>query len=114
MSNDKEIYLFSNLRYLRKKKNLTQAQIGKICGKSDRAISTYENGTREPDVNDLGSLSDFFEVSIDDMLFKNLKANENIESFDYLYDKYKNLLTDDDKEHILFMINKRKKEKEEV
>lgn len=109
MSN-KKIYLFSNLKYLRKKKNLTQAQVGKICGKSDRAISTYENGTREPDVTDLGSLSDFFEVTIDELLFKDLKEIKNNYSFEYLYDKYKKILTDDDKEHIVFMINKRKKE----
>lgn len=113
MSNEKEIYLFSNLKYLRKKKNLTQAQLGKICGKSDKTISTYENGTREPDVTDLGSLSDFFEVSIDTLLFKNLKMINDFNNFDFLYDKYKYLLTDDDKEHIVFMINKRRKEKGE-
>ena len=110
MSDKKSIFLYSNLKYLRKKKNLTQTQIGKLCGKSDRAISTYENGTREPEVSDLGVFSDFFEVSIDDLLFKDLKFVKKDESFDAFYNLNKHLLTDDDKEHIVFMINKRKKE----
>lgn len=37
-----------NIIKLRKHYNLTQADLGKIVGKSDKAVSAWENGTRSP------------------------------------------------------------------
>ena len=37
-----------NIKEIRERFNLTQAQLGEIAGVSDKAVSTWENGTAEP------------------------------------------------------------------
>ena len=37
-----------NIRALRKKKGLTQAQLGGLCGISGGAVGSYENGITVP------------------------------------------------------------------
>lgn len=114
MDNSK-IYLPSNIKYLRLLNKKTQEEIGQICNKTNTAVSNWEKGIREPDALDLSALSSYFNVSIDDLMLKDLrKYNKNeVSSFDeleLLFDKNKDVLTDDDKEYIKFIIEKRKKE----
>ncbi|MBQ7115486.1 MAG: helix-turn-helix domain-containing protein [Clostridia bacterium] len=53
---------------LRKKKNLTQKQLAEILNVSDKAISRWETGKGFPDVNSLLALSEFFGVSVNELL----------------------------------------------
>lgn len=53
---------------LRKEKNLTQKQLAKKINVSDKAISRWETGTGFPDVTSLISLSEFFGISINELL----------------------------------------------
>ena len=53
------------IKYLRTEKNLTQKQICKIFQVSQRTISFWETGNREPDLDTIISFADFFNVSID-------------------------------------------------
>ncbi len=53
---------------LRKEKNLTQKQLAEKINVSDKAISRWETGKGFPDVNSLVSLSEFFEVSVNELL----------------------------------------------
>ena len=100
------------MRILNKK---TQEEIGEICNKKNTAVSNWEKGIREPNTIDLLALSNFFHISITDLILKNLKSNENIQfnELEVLFDKNKNILTSDDKEYIKFIIEKRKKEMDE-
>lgn len=43
----------------------TQIQVSKITGISQAIISNIENGNREPSLENLGTLIDFYEVSAD-------------------------------------------------
>lgn len=43
----------------------TQQQVAKITGISQAIISNIENGNREPSIENLGILIDFYEVSAD-------------------------------------------------
>lgn len=94
---DNNIYISTNLQYLRKEKNKTQKDIGDICGKTDTAISNWEKGIREPDATDLGILANYFNTTVDDIMFKDLRFNnekENSKSFDkadILFNKIKDL-----------------------
>ena len=63
---DNNIYISTNLQYLRKEKNKTQKDIGDICGKTDTAISNWEKGIREPDATDLGILANYFNTTVED------------------------------------------------
>ena len=58
------------LRELRKKKQLTQAELAKLTGLTVSAISMYENGNREPNFETLEVLADFFNVDMNSLLDK--------------------------------------------
>ena len=51
------------IKILRESKKLTQAEFGKIAGVSDKAVSTWENGTAEPRMGAIQKISDYFGVS---------------------------------------------------
>lgn len=53
------------LRPLRQEKKLTMKELGEIVGTSEAAISTYETGKREPSLDVLCALADYFDVSLD-------------------------------------------------
>lgn len=52
-----------NIRELREAHNLTQAELGKIAGVSDKAVSTWENGTAEPRMGAIQKIADYFHIS---------------------------------------------------
>ena len=111
MDNEK-IFLASNIKYLRTINGKTQEEVGEICNKTNTAVSNWEKGIREPDAVDLSALSNYFNISIDDLMLKDLRFNNNrqFSELEVLFDKHKDILTDDDKEYIKFIIEKRKKE----
>lgn len=53
------------LKSLRQDDNLTQRELGKKLGLSGSAISMYERGAREPELEVLEIIADYFNVSID-------------------------------------------------
>lgn len=53
------------LKLLRKEDKLTQIELGKRLGLSGSAISMYERGEREPELEVLELIADYFNVSID-------------------------------------------------
>lgn len=112
MDNEKEkTYISTNLKYLRNLNNKSLNDVANICDKSDVAIHYWENGTREPSAVDIAKLSNYFNVSVDDLLSKDLRFEENsFDELEVLFDKHKDILTEDDKEYIKFIIEKRKKE----
>lgn len=60
------------LKNLRKEKELTQTQLAKMIGISRGALSLYETGKREPDYCTLQKFADFFNVSTDYLLGRNM------------------------------------------
>lgn len=57
--------LFSErLRELRIEKQISQSELTKILGVSQRSISRWETGYREPDYEMLEQLADFFDVTM--------------------------------------------------
>ena len=62
------------ISFLRKEKNLTQKQLAEKLNVSDKAISRWETGKGYPDVSSLVALSEFFSVSVNELL-----AGERIE-----------------------------------
>lgn len=63
------------LKLLRKQRNINQQKIAMDLNISREVISYYENGKRNPDIQMLKLLSDYFNVSIDFLIngeeFKN-------------------------------------------
>ena len=64
------------LREIREHFGLTQLQLGQKLGFGQHAVSTWEKGTREPDIKTLKMLSKFFNISIDCLLENDEQATE--------------------------------------
>ena len=58
------------LTHLRKSRHLTQNDVAVMLGISRQAYSNYETGKREPDLQMLKKISDFFGVTVDYLLGK--------------------------------------------
>ena len=63
------------LKMLRKSKNLTQKQLAENIGASESGIQNYELGTRKPTYDMLISLADYFDVSIDYLVGRNIQGS---------------------------------------
>lgn len=53
------------LKNLRASKNMSQNKLAQILGVQPMAVSRYERGLREPDMETLQKLADYFDVSVD-------------------------------------------------
>ncbi len=101
-----------NLKFLRNRENMTQDELAKKMGKDYSTIGKWELGQRNPMMADILKLSDIFNISVQDIVEKDLriKDEDTYDETNVLFDKYKDVLTDDDKETIKFIIEKRKRE----
>ena len=100
-----------NLKHIRQEKGLTQEQLGKLMNKDYSTIGKWENGTRSPIMEDVIKLSDILNVDIKDLIETEFySGNNTFDELEILFSKNKDILTDDDKEYIKFIIEKRKKE----
>ena len=59
----------TRIRQLRLEKGITQYELGKVLGLTDRAIGQYESGHREPNIASIKLLAEFFDVSTDYLLY---------------------------------------------
>mgnify|MGYP001074117467 CR=1 FL=1 len=55
----------ARLKKARYDTGFTQREVSKETGISQPSIAQYETGTREPDIETLGILADFYEISLD-------------------------------------------------
>lgn len=58
----------TKLLELRKSKNLLQREVSVACGLTTAAYGSYEKGDREPTLETLCKLADFFGVTVDELL----------------------------------------------
>lgn len=56
-----------NIKKIRLNKNMTQKQLGDLCGMADSAIRRYENGGANPKIETLGKIAQALNVSIGDL-----------------------------------------------
>lgn len=69
-------YFSEKLYELRKEKNLSQEELAEKLNVARQTISKWETGSTTPDTNNLIELSNIFEISIEDLLGKNNKVEE--------------------------------------
>lgn len=60
--------LNDNIKTLRKKMGLTQVELAERLNVSQSTITSWENGTRRPDLDFLPVLAQIFGISVDDLL----------------------------------------------
>ena len=64
----KNNFFVEKLKELRVEKSLSQRKLGEILGVCNQAVSFWETGSREPDLDAIIKIADFFDVSIDFLL----------------------------------------------
>lgn len=123
---------FANrLKIAMSEKNINLTKLSNMTGISKPLISNYLSGNYEAKQQNIYKLAEVLEVTpawlmgydvpIDDIkwseffkekidLIENHKKNQEFDELDLLFSKNKDILTEDDKEYIKFIIEKRKKE----
>lgn len=67
------MYLAQNLKYLREQKGLSQRDFSADLGLSCAAIGMWEQNHRKPDIEMIIRLAEYFGVSLDDLVLRDLK-----------------------------------------
>ena len=88
--------LGQNIMLIRKKKGLSQADLGKIIGTSGDVIGRYERGDIKPSIQVVKKIAESFEVSIDYLVGKtniivDKQVIERLENITNLPDEKKRL-----------------------
>ena len=100
--------MYKRIKELREDNDLLQKQIAIPLNITRQQYGLYESGERKADQNILYSLAEYFKVPIDD--FFPQRDSEKFDELELLFDKNKDILTDEDKEYMKFIIEKRKRE----
>ena len=105
---NKEIFA-KNLKYYLK---YFRTDRNKICNDLDIPASTFSdwlNAKKYPRIDKIELLANYFNIKKSDLIENKCKINAPDE-LDALFNKNKDILTDDDKETIKFIIKKRERE----
>lgn len=81
----------NNIRVLRESHGLTQVEFGRIAGVSDKAVSTWENGTAEPRMGAIQKIADYYGIKkseiIEDETPINASADRRKAEFVKVFDR---------------------------
>lgn len=92
-----------NIKRLRTDNDLTQLEFGRIAGVSDKAVSTWEAGLKEPRMGAIKRIAAHFGLSINDLV------GDNIDAVPYVTDElneYLELLKNRPECRMLFSLTK--------
>ena len=102
-----------NLKYLRNIKNISQQQLADKLQIDRSTISRWESDEIDPTVGNVISIANVLGVPIADLVGIDMQfEGVYVDELEELFLQYKHLLTEDDKDTIRFIIEKRIKENE--
>ena len=87
------MYFSSNLKWLRGQSGETQKDLADYLQLSTMAVSHYEIGDTEPNLNCLIKLADHYEITVDDLLRKDLRPTKPMYAENLKFLRQKNELT---------------------
>ncbi len=67
------MYLAENLKYLREQRGFNQKELSDALGMSRAAIGNWEKQHRIPDIETIIKMAQFFDVTLDDFILKELR-----------------------------------------
>ena len=73
-----------NLALLRKSRGITQAELAERFNYSDKAVCRWECGDTLPDINVLGALCDFYDITMNDLVNPDFEIDNEIENHKYM------------------------------
>lgn len=69
-------YLNTNVKYLRKKANMTQPYLAQRLGVGKSTLANFESGQINTSLEVLDKLHTLFNISLDDLVYKDLSSSE--------------------------------------
>lgn len=72
-------YFPKNLQFLRKEKKMTQAELANKINVDQTTIGRWEDGNREPTIGNVSNIAKVFDISIPDLLDKDLTIIDNLQ-----------------------------------
>lgn len=101
-----------NLKYIRQKKGISQQELADKLNLDRSTISRWENDEMDVTVGNAIAVSNYLNIPIEELTSKDLTTDEQptFDELELLFNKNKDILTDDDKETMRFIIEKRKRE----
>lgn len=69
-----------NIKKLRKSKGITQEQLAEQLSVTRQAISSWENGINQPDVETLARIAEYFGVTVEELIYGKQSKQEGASS----------------------------------
>ena len=66
----------SNIKYLRKKENLTQEEFAERFGVSRQSVAKWENGDSIPDIVKCGEIAEYYEITLDTLVYISIEDRD--------------------------------------
>lgn len=98
-----------NLKFLRNLKGMTQGELAKKMDKDYSTIGKWELGQRNPIMADIIKIADIFNVSVQDLVEKDLRIKDDSlpsNELDILYSKSKDILNDAERDMIRYSMQR--------
>ncbi len=105
---NKEI-LAKNLKYYMEQYNKDRNDICEDLNIPYTTFTDWYNAVTYPRIDKIELLANYFNIEKSDLI-ENKDKNNQFDEFEILFSKNKDILTDDDKEYIRFIVEKRKRE----
>lgn len=87
------MYLSQNIKYLREQKGMTQRVFSESIGVSCAAVANWEINSRTPDIETIVQLAEYFRVSLDDLVLKDLRPPVPLYAINLAYLRKKHGMT---------------------
>ena len=96
----------NNLKFLREEKNLSQNKLAELTGVNQTTIARWENEEISPSLDNIYDLANALQVNIATLTDENLLNSKQWSQTEVLFDKTKDILSDDDRATIEFIMKK--------
>ena len=107
-------YFSKNLKFLREQRKLSQNKLAELSNVNQTTIARWESEEISPSLDTIYDVANVLNVSIADLTGRDLTEEQHIfDELELLFSKNKNILTDDDKETIKFVIEKARRKVDE-
>lgn len=77
------VHFGTNLKFIRKKRRINQAQLSTMLNVKPNTISNYETGVSSPDFKRLEILMRFFEVPVNELLYVDMVEEDKKKKKEY-------------------------------
>lgn len=67
----------SNIRFLRRRENLTQEEFAERFGVSRQSVAKWETGDSTPDIRKCSEIANYYEMTLDTLVYVSLEGHES-------------------------------------